>query len=138
MANRAKGEAGLEVEGKHYVLAFNVNAMCEIEYILDMSTDRILRALTVSPPLNVVRALLWGGLRHHHPDIDLIAAGSLIEAMGGAGPALDKIGEGLQSAFPDAPEGGDAPDPRKGAAAGTGRRSSRRGSPPAKTLQPSG
>lgn len=138
MANRAKGEAGLDVEGKHYVLVFHVNAMCEAEYILDMSTDRILRALTVDPRLHIIRALLWAGLRQHHPDIDLLGAGALIEEMGGAGAALLKIGEALESAFPDAPEGGDTEDPQKGAAAGTGRRSSRRGSRQGKTLKSSG
>ncbi|RZJ01815.1 MAG: hypothetical protein EON90_02060 [Brevundimonas sp.] len=138
MANKAKGEAGVEIGGKTYTLVFNVNALCEVEYILDKSTDRILEALTHSPPLNVVRALLWGGLRQHHPDLDLIAAGDLIEQMGGGGVALQKIGEALQSAFPDAPEGAETANPRKGAAAGTGRRSSSRGSPPNKTRKPSG
>ena len=118
--NRAKGEAGFDVEGQTYVLAFNVNAMCEVEYILDLSTDRILRALVASPPLHVVRALLWGGLRQHHPDIDLIGAGDLIERSGGPGPALDKIGQALISAFPEADE---TARPRKGAEAGTGLRS---------------
>ena len=123
--NRAKGEAGFDVEGKTYVLAFNVNALCEVEYILDMPTDQILKALVVSPPLHVVRALLWGGLRQHHPDIDLIGAGDLIERAGGAGAALDKIGAALISAFPEADE---TENPQKGAPAGTGRRSSKRGS----------
>lgn len=127
-ANRAKGEAAVEVDGKPYVLAYNVNALCEVEYILDLSTDRILRALAVSPPLHVVRALLWGGLRQHHPEVDLPGAGQLIEKLGGAGPALEAIGEGLISAFPDVKEGPDPAHPPKGAAAGTGRRSSRRGS----------
>lgn len=121
-ANRVKGEAGVTVEGKDYVLAFDVNAMCEVEYVLNLSTDQILRALMATPPLHIVRALLWGGLRRHHADIDLIGAGGLIEAMGGAGPAMNKIGEALGSAFPD-PEGDEPARPRKGAAAGTGRRS---------------
>lgn len=123
MANRAKGEAGFEVGGQTYVLAFNVNALCEVEYILNLATDDILKALVKSPPLHVVRALLWGGLRQHHADIDLIAAGALIEEAGGPGPALDKIGEALLSAFPDAKEGDDTDRPRKGARAGTGSRS---------------
>jgi len=121
-ANRLKGEAGIEVEGQSYVLAFDVNAMCEVEYLLDQPTDRILRALTASPPLHVVRALLWGGLRRHHPDLDLQAVGALMEKMGGAGKALEAIGEALVSAFPEA-EDPDPANPPKGAAAGTGRRS---------------
>ncbi len=119
--NRAKGEAGFEVGGQTYVLAFNVNAMCEVEYVLNLSTDQILRALASSPPLHVVRALLWGGLRQHHADVDLIGAGSLIEQMGGPGLALDGIGKALIAAFPEAKD--EPANPRKGAAAGTGRRS---------------
>ena len=123
MANKAKGEAGVKIDGKDYVLVFDVNALCEVEYVLNLSTDQILRVLMKSPPLNVVRALLWGGLRRHHQDVDLIGAGALIEAMGGAGKALDKIGEALSSAFPDPEPGADTARPRKGAAAGIGRRS---------------
>jgi len=126
MANPVKGEAGFDVEGQAYVLAFDINAMCEVEYVLNLSTDQILKALAFSPPLHVVRALLWGGLRRHHPDIDLIGAGALIESAGGPGLALDKIGQALISAFPEAKD--DPENPRKGAPAGTGRRSSQRGS----------
>lgn len=125
-ANAVKGEAGISVAGRDYVLAFNINAMCEVEYVLNLSTDQILRALVSNPPLHIIRALLWGGLRQHHSDVDLIGAGSLIEEMGGPGPALDGIGAALVSAFPEAKD--EPENPRKGAAAGTGRRSSKRGS----------
>lgn len=122
-ANRAKGEAGVTIDGTDYVLAFDANAMCEVEYVLDKSTDQILRALVRSPAIHVVRALLWGGLRRHHPAVDLHGAGTLIEAMGGAGKALAKVGEALQSAFPDPEPGAETARPRKGARAGTGPRS---------------
>jgi len=125
-ANAVKGEASIRVSERDYMLAFNINAMCEVEYILNLSTDQILRALASSPPLHVVRALLWGGLRQHHSDVDLIGAGNLIEQMGGPGLALDGIGKALVSAFPDAKD--EPENPRKGAAAGTGRRSLKRGS----------
>lgn len=135
-ANPVKGEASIDVAGRTYVLAFNINAMCEVEYVLNLSTDQILRALTISPPLHIVRALLWGGLREHHAETDLIGAGKLIEDMGGPGLALDGIGRALISAFPEAK--GDTENPRKGAAAGIGRRSSKPGSQSAKTRKPSG
>ncbi len=125
-ANAHKGEASIKVGGRDYVLAFNINAMCEVEYILNLSTDQILLTLVGSPPLHVVRALLWGGLRQHHSDVDLIGAGNLIEEMGGPGLALDGIGRALVSAFPEAKD--EPANPQKGAAAGTGRRSLKRGS----------
>jgi len=126
-ANAQKGEASIDVAGRDYVLAFNINAMCEVEYVLNLSTDQILRALSKgeAAPMHVVRALLWGGLRHHHADVDLIGAGNLMEEMGGPGLALDGIGKALISAFPDAKD--EPANPQKGAAAGTGRRSSKRG-----------
>ncbi len=122
-ANAQKGEASIDVGGREYVLAFNINAMCEVEYVLNLSTDQILRALSKgeAAPMHVVRALLWGGLRHHHADVDLIGAGNLMEEMGGPGLALDGIGKAMISAFPDAKD--EPANPRKGAAAGTGRRS---------------
>ena len=139
MANRHKGEASIRVRDRDYVLVFDVNAMCEVEYILDAPTDTILRTLaTGRPPLHVVRALLWGGLRARHPDIDLHGAGGLIEDMGGAGAALEGVGQALMNAFPEAEEGAEPDRPRKGAAAGTGRRSSRRGSEQDKTPKRSG
>jgi hypothetical protein len=46
--------------------------------------------------------------------------------MGGPGLALDGIGKALVSAFPEAKD--EPANPRKGAAAGIGRRSFRRGS----------
>lgn len=138
MANAVKGEASIEVEGQTYVLAFNINAMCEVEYLLDLSTDRILQKLVASPPLHIVRALLWAGLRAHHDGIDLHGAGDLIEKIGGPGLVLEGIGKALVSAFPDAEDGADNSPPRTGAAVGTGRRSLRRGSQSAKTLKPSG
>lgn len=130
MANPNRGEVALEVAGagpdqpaRRYVLVFSINAMCEVEYVLGKSTDQILLDLAASPPFHVVRALLWGALRERHPEMNLKAVGELMEAIGGPGVALDKVGEGLIAAFPDAAAEGDKPRPRKGAAVGRGRRS---------------
>ena len=100
MANRHRGQAALKVGDQTYALVFDINAMCEVEYLLDMPTDAILSRLMANPPLHVVRALLWGGLRRHHGDIALSAAGDLIEEAGGAGAALEAIGAAMQASFP--------------------------------------
>jgi hypothetical protein len=121
MANRYKGEVALEINGATYLLVFSTNAMCEVEGILGQSTDEVLAQLAVKPSVSLVRALLWGALRERHPDVDLAKAGDLVDAIGGQGQALLKIGEALVAAFPEA--AGESPGPRKGAAAGTGRRS---------------
>lgn len=123
MANRHRGQAGIEVDGKVYLLVFDINSLCEVEYILDQSTEAILRSLVRSPPFHVVRALLWGGLRTHHPEVDLQGAGRIMEQIGGVGPSLDAVGEAMKSSFPDAEVADGEASPRKGARAGTGRRS---------------
>lgn len=123
MPNRNKGEAGLKVGDKTFTLVFDINSLCEVEYILDQSTEAILRSLVRSPPFHVVRALLWGGLRTHHPEVDLQGAGRLMEQIGGVGPSLDAVGEAMKSSFPDAEVADGEASPRKGARAGTGRRS---------------
>lgn len=122
MANAVKGEAVIKVGGQDYTLVFTANALCEVEYILDKSTEQILLALTRSPPIHVIRALLWGGLRKYHPDADLIACGDLIEEMGGSAAALQMVGKALSAGLPE-PAGDDPGRPRKGARAGTGPRS---------------
>lgn len=119
MANRHRGQAALKVGDQVYTLVFDINAMCEIEYLLDLPTDAILERLMSSPPLHVVRALLWGGLRANHPQIDLRAAGDLIEGAGGAAQALDAIGAAMQASFPDA-EAGAAKTTKGKPKAGTG------------------
>ena len=123
MANRHKGQADLTVGDKTYTLVFDINSLCEVEYILDKPTDAILRSLVRSPPVHVVRALMWGGLRTHHPEIDLLGAGQIIEKIGGAGPALDALGEAMKASFPEPEVADGKASPRKRAAAGTGRRS---------------
>lgn len=123
MPNPKRGQAGLKVGDKTYTLVFDINSMCEVEYILDLSTEAILRSLVRSPPFHVVRALLWGGLRTHHADIDLKGAGVLMEEIGGAGPALDAVGEAMKASFPEPEVADGKASPRKGARAGTGPRS---------------
>jgi hypothetical protein len=123
MANRHAGEADIVAGGKTYTLVFDINSLCEVEYILDKSTDQILRSLVTVPPVHVVRALLWGGLRTHHPEMDLIAAGRIIEQIGGVGPALDMLGEAMKASFPEPEDAKGPKSPRKGAKVGTGPRS---------------
>jgi hypothetical protein len=127
MANPHKGEASLTVGEAQYTLVFDINGLCEVESLLGLSINQILGRME---SLTVVRALVWGGLRAKHPEITLNEAGAMVEAIGGAGAALEAVGRGLAGAMPD-PKEGVGSRPRKGAGAGTGRRSRKRGSKPA-------
>lgn len=96
MANRLFGEAELDLgEGQSYTLRFDFNSLAEAEDAADMGIEEMLESVNSgSPRLRVAKALLWGALRHHHPDITLDEAGDLLsqdtEKVSGA------MGRGLQ------------------------------------------
>jgi hypothetical protein len=117
MANPHRGELAFEVAGKKYTLQYSHDALVELEQELDRGIIGIINELqtwTKDPErirLSWVRALLWAGLRKHHPDLDLMAAGELITDAGGIGEVVNLAGEGLGRAF-SAPET-KGPRPRK-------------------------
>lgn len=113
MANPLKGEVEFTVEGTTYRLVLDANALATAENIL----DRPVKEFDLER-IATIRALLFGGLQSHHPDVDLFGAGRLISAA----PDVvgTKVGEALRLAFP-APEKGARP--RKAAKGGTGARS---------------
>lgn len=134
MANPNKGEALLKVGEVEYTLVFDINNLCSVEGLLDKTIGEIFEQID---SLRVIRALIWGGLRTKHPEVTLEQAGAIVETIGGAGAALDLLGQGLTGAMPEAKEGNGS-RPRKGAGAGIGLRSSSRGSKLGKTPKRSG
>lgn len=67
MANREKGEVGVEVEGKSYLLRPTVNALCELEDL----TGKTVAELATRASAGSVRAardLLWAYLQEAHRD----------------------------------------------------------------------
>jgi len=127
MANPHKGETGFDAGGVSYTLRFSVDAICALEEIAGKGVVAI--AADLSDPervsMSLLRKVLWAGLRQHHAELDLQAAGELILAAGGLVAAMGLIGKALSAAFP---EGGDPPPPPPpqaaaapaAAAAGTG------------------
>jgi hypothetical protein len=109
MANPHRGELAFEAAGKTYTLQYSHDALVELEQELDRGIIGIINELqswTKEPErirLSWIRALLWAGLRKHHPDLDLLAAGELITDAGGIGEVVNLAGEGLGRAF-SAPE----------------------------------
>jgi hypothetical protein len=101
MANPARGEVGFKAGDAVYTLKFSTNAICELEDHLDKGLNTIVANME---RLTTVRALLWAGMRAHHPDVTLKQAGEMIDRVGMA-PATEAIGKALTAAFPPATEG---------------------------------
>lgn len=90
-------------------LEFDIDAVVQLEDLLDQDVLLIAARLGNSKRLGFLRALLWAGLQKHHPAFDLVAAGELLRQRGGFVIA-DKIVEAFRKAFPN-PEAGDKAEP---------------------------
>jgi len=114
MANKERGEVALVIGDETYTLRMSLNAVAEIEGLLDKGINDI-AAMVRNPKdfrIGTWRVLLWGSLREFHK-VSLEEAG---EIMGRAGinTIVDVVGEALQAAFPEAVADGAKPEnPRK-------------------------
>lgn len=116
--NAMKGEAEARLaDGRTLKLAFNVNAWVAIEEQLGMPMPEILEKIASNKAsLAIQRAIMWGGLRKHHPELSLEDAGDVMveaaEAMRSGlegGAARDEEGAG------ETPEDPPSRRPRRGA-----------------------
>lgn len=112
MANKELGQIELQVGEKTYLLQFTANAMCNLESRLpaDTGSQEFLAALdskarTGRARMTDLRLLIWAGLTENHPEITEAAAGQIITAIGGIAPTMQKMGEALGAASPDAVAG---------------------------------
>ncbi len=116
MAKAVKGEASLTTsDGQTLTLAYDFDALCEVEDAAGKSIGEVLTEISKgSPRLKTARALIFGGLQAHHPDIELTQVGEFILTDGALfTSAMEKA---LTAAFPKA-EGKQAqnpPKPRRG------------------------
>jgi hypothetical protein len=122
MANPVKGEVDFPVGDKTYRLRLSINQLIEVEDLTGLGIVQLANAFNNVETLKAgsVRAVLWGALREHHPDIDLLRAGEIM-AEARLQPTIKHVGEALQAAFPPA-EGKESPSPKRGRA-GTGKAS---------------
>lgn len=120
MANPHKGEVALKAGGATYTLRFSVNALVELEEAAGKGIIVLSQELSSveTMTLGLVRKVLWAGLREHHPDLDLKAAGELILEAGGIQKVMGPIGIALERAFPD--KGQASGPPQKPGQHGTG------------------
>ena len=123
MSNTLNGEVDFPVGNTTYRLRLSINQLIEVEEITGLGIVQL--ATMFADPENLraghVRAVLWGALRQHHPEINLLGAGEIMtEAR--LQPTIEFVGLALQAAFPK-PEGKESPSPA-GDQAGTGKVSS--------------
>ena len=94
-ANRLKGEVAFEADGKGYVLLLDFNALCDLEDDLPGLMDGT--AEIKSP--KAIRRVFHAGLYAHQPDLDVRAAGAIVQAIGLEAAAV-LIKESFAASFP--------------------------------------
>ncbi len=110
MANQHRGQVALQAGDEAYVVSFSINAMCELEGLLDRSVIDIMTELEMSRDdftklrMQTVRAIVWASLRDHHPDTSMKDAGDIISAAG-VPVVMAKIAEAIMLSFPQTPAG---------------------------------
>lgn len=133
MANAKRGMCDLSVGGRTLRLLFDFNAICELEDALhEPFSDCAVRWQQNKFTMKEVRAMVWAGLREHHPEYSIKDCGALIQEIG-----IEKLSgqlvEAFTQSFPgrESAEGDEgATEGNEGADVGTGTNSSR---PPAPT-----
>ncbi len=119
MGNPITGEVDFPVGEDTYRLRLSINELIEVEDITGLGIVQIANLFADPKTIKArdVRAVLWGALREHHPDIDLLGAGEIM-ARARMQSTIDHVGRALQAAFP--PAEGKEPPSRKRGRAGTG------------------
>lgn len=114
MANRHRGQASFEADGKTWLVSFSANALCELEDVLDMRVSEIAEAMgdPKGMRLKTARAVFWAGLQDNHPEVDVKAAGNLM--TGRIPEAMGVVGRAFALAFPEATAGADVDPPKPG------------------------
>ncbi|WP_147112093.1 GTA-gp10 family protein [Tateyamaria sp. syn59] len=110
MTNRTRGLFDIKVDDTTYKLQFTTNAMAELEDAANKGFPEFLGHLeksTENGTLRVgdVRLLFWAGLKEHQPDITVVKAGQIVQDIGGVEAAMEKLGEAITAAMPEAKAG---------------------------------
>lgn len=88
MANREKGEASFECDGRRYTLVRNMYAWAETQDVLATRGRKVPTEAEVSRKMTEgstkhILAMFYGMLQTHHPEIETLAqASALLESAG--------------------------------------------------------
>lgn len=97
-------------------LRFDFNAVCLIEGVTGPQIWDVLEKGMLQPSFIILRAIFWGGLHRHNPDISILGAGDILgDAINEHGPTkvTQDMMAALDAAFPDKKAGGDDKAPGK-------------------------
>jgi len=116
VANRAKGQVSVDVNGEAVNLSLTFNAICELEDLYGTSISDIVAKVDTDVKRDAVsykdlRAILWASLLDARPDASLPDAGKVAEALGvDLGGVIKSVIEasGLFAVEEEAPEVGNA------------------------------
>jgi len=124
MANPEKGEVGIVVGGKSYILRPAFNSVCELEDLVG-KPHTVIEAEIKSGRLSGLRAVVWCLLHdvHRHEIRTLEDAAKWIIAAGGPGVVMDLVTRVFTLNEPETPQE-PAADPPTAQADGTGEPSS--------------
>jgi len=105
MANPQKGELEIEVAGTRYLLALDLNALCEFQELMypgDPDFDMgVVIGRIGKGNLILSRALLWATTRKHHADLTMKDVGLLVTEFGYK-PWMELLPRLLEFMQPDA------------------------------------
>ena len=62
-------------------LRFDFNAVCLIESVTGPQIWDILERGMVQPSFIILRAICWGGLHRHNPEVSILDAGDILGAL---------------------------------------------------------
>lgn len=95
MTNVHKGEVAIDVDGTTYTFRYSVDALCRLQGVVKKTLGQIMTSLGSDIDIEVIRAVIWVGLREHHKDITLEQAGEMIPNID-----MEKLGEAISAALP--------------------------------------
>jgi hypothetical protein len=112
MANPHRGEATLRDGETEYRLRFHWNAAAEYEEVTGQTlSEALANVARRRVSAKAVRAMLWAGLREHHPEVTLAQAGQIIDHVGRT-EANRVLGVALRYYFPELEDEGPPADPQ--------------------------
>ncbi len=103
MANPNRGGVAVRVGDDEWTFSFSINALCELEDLLDKPVSQIVAALGDADNMRIsdVRAMVWAALLDHQEGLSLKEAGDIASRVGTM-DCLEKVGKALELAFPTA------------------------------------
>ena len=103
MANPNRGGVAVRVGDDEWTFSFSINALCELEDLLDKPVARIVATLGDPDNMRIsdVRAMVWAALLDHQDGISLKEAGDVASKVGTM-VCLEEVGKALEIAFPTA------------------------------------